>query len=264
MTGADGSGARAGANCSLQPMDLTERGDSGVRHPWEVQRLEAYRRILADHGALDARRVLDVGAGDGWFSDRLTEHLPIDAEVVCWDVNYDDNDLEPSNPRLVRTREQPSAGYDLVLLLDVLEHIEDPVTFFESVLGPLTSPGTPVLVAVPAHQRLFGAHDEALGHFRRYGRRELLGQLDPWIDTVEDGSLFTTLLLPRAVSVAVERIRRRPATIDEHGVGRWNGGPLLTATVSRALAADACLGRAVRRAGVRLPGLSHWVFGIVR
>ena len=245
-------------------MDLTERGDSAVRHPWEVQRWEAYRRILADHGALRARRVLDVGAGDGWFSDRLTEHLPADAEVVCWDVNYDDNDLEPSNPRLVRTRERPSAGYDLVLLLDVLEHIEDPAAFVGSVLAPLTGPGTPVLVAVPAHQRLFGAHDEALGHFRRYGRRELLRQLDPWIDLVEEGSLFTTLLLPRTVSVAVERIRRNPATTGEHGVGRWDGGPVLTTVLDRTLAADARLGRAVRRAGVRLPGLSHWAFGVVR
>ena len=262
--GADGSGARAGANCSLQPMDLTERGDSAVRHPWEVQRWEAYRRVLADHGALSARRVLDVGAGDGWFGDRLAEHLPDAAEVVCWDVNYDDNDLEPTNPRLVRTREQPSAGFDLVLLLDVLEHIEDPVAFIDTVLAPLTSPGTPVLVAVPAHRRLFGGHDVALGHFRRYGRRELLGQLDPWIDTVEDGSLFTSLLLPRAVSVGVERIRRRPASTVDHGVGAWDGGPIVTAVVDAALAADARLGRAVRRTGVRLPGLSHWVFGIVR
>lgn len=245
-------------------MDLTERGDSAVRHPWEVQRFEAYRRILFDHGALNARRVLDVGAGDGWFSDRLTAHLPSDTEVVCWDVNYDDNDLEPSNPRVVRTRARPSAGYDLVLLLDVLEHIEDPATFIESALAPLTDPGTAVLVAVPAHQRLFGTHDEALGHFRRYGRRELLDQLGPWIDTIEDGSLFTTLLLPRAVAVALERIRPRPATADEHGVGRWNGGPLLTAAVGRSLAADARLGRAVRRTGIRLPGLSHWVFGVVR
>ena len=245
-------------------MDLTERGDSALRHPWEVQRSEAYRRILADHGALSARRVLDVGAGDGWFSDRLTDHLPVDAEIVCWDVNYDDNDLEPSNPRVVRTREQPSAGYDLVLVLDVLEHIDDPAAFIGSVLARLTSPGTPVLVAVPAHRRLFGAHDEALGHLRRYSRRELLRQLDPWIDTVEEGGLFTTLLLPRAVSVAVERIRRRPETAGEHGVGHWGGGPLTTAAVNRTLAADARLARAVRRMGVRLPGLSHWAFGHVR
>lgn len=264
VAGADGSGVRAGANCSLQPMDLTERGDSALRHPWEVQRFEAYRRVLADHGALDVRRVLDVGAGDGWFGERLVDQLPRGAEVVCWDVNYDVEDLGPATPGVVRTREQPSAGYDLVLLLDVLEHIEDPAAFVESMLAPLTHPGTPVLVAVPAHQRLFGSHDRALGHHRRYGRRELLDQLDPWIEPIEEGSLFTALLLPRAAAVVVERLRPRPAPTDQHGVGRWNGGRLLTATVNAALAADVQVGRAGRRAGVRLPGLSHWVYGVAR
>ncbi|MDW3213104.1 MAG: methyltransferase domain-containing protein [Ilumatobacteraceae bacterium] len=243
-------------------MDLTERGDSAVRHPWEVQRFEAYRRVLADHGALDARRVLDVGAGDGWFSEGLLDHLPDSAEIVCWDVNYDDNDLEPSHPSLVRTRDRPSAGYDLVLLLDVLEHIQDPGLFVGSVLAPLTSSGTRVLVAVPAHQRLFSSHDEALGHYRRYARRQLLDQVSPWLDVVEDGPLFTSLLLPRAASAAIERVAPRPAATA--GVGNWGAGRIVTAAVNRALAADARSGRAARRLGVRLPGLSHWAFGVVR
>lgn len=244
-------------------MDLTERGEGTVRHPWEVQRFEAYRRVLADHDALAARRVLDVGAGDGWFADQLVAHLPTDTEIVCWDVNYDDNDLEPSHPNLVRTSERPSPGYDLVLLLDVLEHIDDPVAFIETDLAPLTGTGTKVLVAVPAHQRLFGSHDEALGHHRRYARRELLDQVLPWLDVVEDGPLFTSLLLPRAVSVGLERLTPRRADQAEHGVGHWTGGPLLTSIVSGALAADARVGRAAGRT-LRLPGLSHWVFGVVR
>lgn len=244
-------------------MDLTERGEGTVRHPWEVQRFEAYRRVLADHDALAARRVLDVGAGDGWFGDQLAAHLPADAEIVCWDVNYDDNDLEPAHPKLVRTRERPSPGYDLVLLLDVLEHIEVPDTFIAGVLTPLTAPGTKVLVAVPAHQRLFGSHDEALGHHRRYSRRALIDQVSPWLDVVEDGPLFTSLLLPRAVTVGVERLAPRRAGSSEHGVGHWSGGRLLTSIVNGTLAADARIGRSAGRI-MRLPGLSHWVYGVVR
>ena len=133
-----------------------------------------------------------------------------------------------------------------------------------TVLAPLTAPGTPVLVAVPAHQRLFGSHDEALGHHRRYARRELLDQVSPWIEVVEDGPLFTTLLLPRAVSVVIERFAPRPAAGADHGVGNWSGGPLLTWVANRVLAADAHIGRAARRAHVPLPGLSHWAFGIAR
>lgn len=231
-----------------------------MRHPWEVQRFHAYRRVLADHGALAAQYVLDVGAGDGWFSDMLADELPTDATTVCWDINYDDNDLEPSRPGQVRTRERPAPSPDLVLVLDVLEHIADAVAFVTK-LAAITTAGTPALVAVPAYQRLFSAHDVALGHHRRYGRRELLEQLAPWIDVVEHGSLFTSLLLPRIATAMLERAR--PASSSQ-GVGAWSRGPLVTSAANHALATDARVGRSAARAGLRLPGLSHWAFGVVR
>lgn len=245
-------------------MDLTERGDSATRHPWEVQRFEAYRRILADHDVLQADRVLDVGAGDSWFAERLLEHLPAGATVTCWDVNYGNDDLADALPGIERTQDRPVIAGDLVLLLDVLEHIEDPEAFIRTELSPITRSGTPVLVAVPAHQRLFSAHDEALGHFRRYGRRELLEQLRPWVDVSDHGSLFTSLLLPRAVTVAAERVRRAPPASGDHGVGEWSGGRVVTSVVDGVLATDARLGRLAGRARVRLPGLSQWAFGVTR
>ncbi len=243
-------------------MDLTERGASTTRHPWEVQRFHAYRRILADHGALGARRVLDVGAGDGWFSDVLADALHADAITTCWDVNYDDHDLEPARPGQVRTRERPGPDHDLILVLDVLEHIDDPEKFIAEFLQPITDPHVPVLVAVPAYQRLFGSHDVALGHHRRYGRRQLLDQVAGWIDVVEHGSLFTTLLPFRAATVVAER--RRGPTGSMHGIGHWTAGPSVTALANGWLAADARAGRALARAGFRLPGLSHWAFGVGR
>ncbi|MEO6652936.1 MAG: methyltransferase domain-containing protein [Ilumatobacteraceae bacterium] len=245
-------------------MDLTERRAGAYRHPWEVQRFEAYRRILADHGALDAHRVLDVGSGDGWFTDSLADSLPADTETVCWDVNYSESDLEAARPGVVRTRDRPSSGYDLVLALDVLEHVDDPVALIRDELAPLTTAGTQVMVAAPAYQRLFSAHDRALGHHRRYGRRELDDQLAPWIESVERGSLFTSLLPLRAAQVAVERIRERPALEADHGVGGWDAGSTVTSATNAALRADARTSRWLSRHGIRLPGLSHWVIGVVR
>ncbi len=252
-------------------MDLSERGTATGRHPWEIERLRAYRRILADHGALAARRVLDVGAGDGWFSQSLLADLPNAEQVVCWDINYNELELTTDDRRLVRTAEAPEPGFDLVLVLDVLEHIADPSHFLEDDLQPLTKPGTPALVAVPAHPGLFGDHDRALGHHRRYTPERLLTEVASWIDVVEHGPLFPSLVAPRAAAVAFERARARSrgngdvhADRGAHGVGEWHHGPALTGVMRTALAADAAAARRFRWFGRHFTGLSHWVFGTTR
>ncbi len=250
-------------------MDLSERGSATARHPWEIERFRAYRNVLRDHGALGARRVLDVGAGDGWFSESLLAELTDVGEIVCWDINYNALELTTEDARVVRTTAAPSPGFDLVLVLDVLEHIADPVAFVDTELRPLAAPGTAVLAGVPAHPLLFGDHDRALGHFRRYRPRQLLDQLRAWIDIEDHGPMFTTLVAPRAASVLVERLRH--GSDDDghdghggHGAGEWHGGPMLTRTVGAVLAADAAATRRLGRFGRRLPGLSHWAFGRVR
>ena len=58
---------------------------------------------------------------------------------------------------------------DLFLIMDVLEHIEQPRTMLESVVARATK-GAYFLVTVPADPELWSPHDEAVGHFRRYTR----------------------------------------------------------------------------------------------
>lgn len=243
-------------------MDLSERGGATRRHPWELERFRAYRDVLAEHGALGGRRVLDVGAGDGWFSEMLVGSLPHAEQIVCWDINYHDLELVTDDPRLVRTTEAPAPGFDLVLVLDVIEHVEHPRRFVDEQLAPLTAPGTHVLVAVPAHPMLFGEHDRALGHHRRYRRAELLDQVAGWIDVVDHGPLFPSLVAPRAASVAIERIRKPRAV--QHGVGRWQGGTAATTALAAVLRADTLAVRTLGGLGRRLPGLSSWVYGTAR
>lgn len=57
--------------------------------------------------------------------------------------------------------------YDLILLFDVLEHIENEDLFLKSIKFHLGLKGK-LLINVPAYNTLYSNYDKAVGHFRRY------------------------------------------------------------------------------------------------
>jgi hypothetical protein len=240
-------------------VDLRERGSGRARHPWEVSRSTFFRQLISDHVAVaTVRTVLDAGAGDGWFAGELLGALDQSASITCWDVNYRSEDLTaPTDPRIVRTATRPPGPYELVLALDVLEHLDDDESFLADALVPLLS-GV-LVVSVPAFPRLFSDHDRALEHRRRYRRRDLLAMLNRHVDVLESGMLFTSLLVPRTATVAAERLGRESKSTT--GIGSWSGGPRTTNLITSALDADAAAGRSLARRGVVLPGLSVWAAG---
>jgi 2-polyprenyl-3-methyl-5-hydroxy-6-metoxy-1,4-benzoquinol methylase len=61
---------------------------------------------------------------------------------------------------------------DVVVMHDVLEHIEDDAAVIERLRRLLVADGL-LVISVPALPSLFGFHDEQLGHYRRYTRRSL-------------------------------------------------------------------------------------------
>ena len=94
---------------------------------------------------------------------------------------------------------------DLVVAYDVLEHIEDDAAAAKEVFE-LLRPGGVFLVAVPCDPALWSAHDEAVGHVRRYTRSELLSLLGGAGFTVEDVRSWMVLLRPAVA------LRRRSST----------------------------------------------------
>jgi SAM-dependent methyltransferase len=238
-------------------VDLAERGDSADRHPWETERVRFFRSLIAHHlGGRPARRVLDVGAGDAWFAGELSRETLHGAEIVCWDVNYRAGDLDAELPEgVVLTADEPDGTFDLVLLLDVIEHISDDAAFLDRRVLPHVTRDSLVVVSVPAYQGLFSAHDAALAHHRRYSPRALREVLAPRFEIVARGGLFASLVPVRAAALARDRIA---GPSERHGIGNWTAGPGVTRAVSAVLAADAGAGRWLADRGVPTPGLSTW------
>lgn len=239
-------------------MDLRERPDTTSRHPWEVSRSRFFRRLIAAHASTQTRTVLDVGSGDNWFANELLHDLPTDSRIVCWDAHYTEADMaEAIDPRLHRTSVAPEGTYPLVLALDVLEHVEDDAGFLETEVMPRIQAQGLFIVSVPAFQWLFTSHDQALGHFRRHNRSTLRALLQPHLTIVQEGSLFTSLVPPRAVQRLVEHIRPPSGPTNEIS-SAWTHGRTLTSAITGVLDADARIGLAAARRRVPLPGLSLW------
>jgi Methyltransferase domain len=249
-------------------MDLRERTtSSSPRHPWEQSRAAFFSRMVTEiHPKARPARVLDVGSGDGWLASQLSTRLP-GAEVVCWDINYTADDLiglATTYPRLSLTANPPTGQFDLILMLDVIEHVEEPEALLTSIAAEFWArPGT-LIVSVPAYQSLFSQHDAALGHHRRYSPRELRELITGCGLNVRDsGSFFTSLLPPRAAASVIERGRSvigdGHADSDQLGVGAWNHGPVITSAVTSLLNADWRVSWWLAQRGVGTPGLSTWV-----
>lgn len=67
-------------------------------------------------------------------------------------------------------------SFDVVLALEVLEHVEEDVLMLQELVRVLR-PGGLAVVSVPLHMARWSSIDEACAHVRRYEPEELLGKL---------------------------------------------------------------------------------------
>ena len=158
-------------------MDLKELPTQAfVRHPWEIVRAEFFLRLLRERVKGEALAALDIGSGDGYCAERLLAGIPRMARITCFDLAYDADWLKgpvTRDSRLLFTATKPTGNYDLVLMLDVLEHVENDETALNEAASTFLKPGGSLLLSVPAGQMLFSRHDELLGHKRRYSPARL-------------------------------------------------------------------------------------------
>ncbi len=90
--------------------------------------------------------------------------------------------------------------FDLIALLDVLEHVaEDEASL--AALHARLKPGGALLVTVPAYMFLWSAHDEVNHHVRRYTRGDLVRKLRAAGFRVRRATYFNTILFPVIAAV---------------------------------------------------------------
>jgi SAM-dependent methyltransferase len=115
--------------------------------------------------------ILDVGCGNGLFFDHLLKFGDVEG------VEPDAGLVDPQGPHFKRIHVAafdesflPGKKYSLILMLDVLEHLSDPVSALCHA-GSLLAPDGSVVCTVPAFQFLWTNHDLLNHHFTRYSKR---------------------------------------------------------------------------------------------
>lgn len=258
-------------------MDLVEvknrKNNNHARHPWELARFEIVRDLLKDIIKNDDEfHVLDIGCGDVFFISRLSELYP-KAKFYAIDTAFTDaillqlQDLVTGkNIFLFKTIEEANQHLkkkaDLVLLLDVVEHIEDDHGFLKTLYDSKTiSSDTHLMITVPAFQSLFCSHDHFLGHFRRYTNKTLLQTIEnAGFRAKKIGYFFTTLIPPRIVQVIKEKISTPNVTQNTTGLVEWNKGATTTSIIKYILLLDYKMSKLFNRiTGLPLIGLSNFV-----
>jgi SAM-dependent methyltransferase len=181
-------------------MDLKEEDILGAdigRHWYYRSKAAALRRAV---GSLAPKRLLDVGAGSGFFSRHLLERTAAES-ALCVDIGYpaDRDDSVAGKPVRYR-RDTGPTDCDLVLMMDVLEHVDDDRWLVRHYADKVPS-GAHFLVTVPAFAFLWSGHDVFLEHKRRYRLPEIESSMrDAGLEIVR-GSYYFGFVFPLAAAV---------------------------------------------------------------
>ena len=175
-------------------------------HWWYRARRDILADYLTRYGALpkDAK-ILEIGCGTGHNLPMLAAFGSIDA------IEIDPAAREIASERLGKPVGAtplpelpgvPRGHYDLIAVLDVVEHIEDDVAALKAMADCL-APGGKILIAVPAHQWMWSAHDTVNHHHRRYSKASLKAAIDKAGLAPKKLGYFNSLLFPLAAAARV-------------------------------------------------------------
>ncbi|MGH9896624.1 MAG: methyltransferase domain-containing protein, partial [bacterium] len=149
---------------------------------WHQSRYRAVWEALWRHRPpMPTLRIADIGCGTGGF----LRFLRARGFQCVTGYDFSDAALGGLQERGIRGHvvdlEKPfvlaDGPADVIVALDVMEHIADEARFLRAVAANL-SPGGTFVVTVPGHSFLFSDWDRQLNHFRRYSRPDLRRRLE--------------------------------------------------------------------------------------
>lgn len=251
-------------------MDLRElsKVEDLKRHPWELSRLSISYDILKKYVSSSSKlKILDLGCGDTFVVEELLKLFPNSTfyavDTAFTDANLTDLSLKHQGKNIFvysdLSEVQIEGELSLILLMDVIEHIENDITFMSWLSNhSFVTKNTLVYITVPAYQSLFCSHDVFLGHYRRYDNQLLQSNLKTsGYEKIEIGYFFSTLLIARILQVIKEKIFSPKKNTT--GLVEWKSSESISHTVKNVLITDYNFSKWLKGFGIKIPGLSNYI-----
>jgi SAM-dependent methyltransferase len=188
------------------------------RHWWFLARRRILKRLIGRVVQPPKKaRILEVGCGTGHNLAMLKTFGRVEASEL------DRGARALANKRLrgkVKEAKLPDLSmfernaYDLIALLDVLEHVPDDLASLRAIHRRL-KPGGALLLTVPANAWMWSAHDAAHHHFRRYSKKQLEELFLRSGLEVQLLSYFNSLLFPLVAAARIAGKVRRKGSADD-------------------------------------------------
>jgi SAM-dependent methyltransferase len=141
-----------------------------------------HKWILNEFRPFLGKKLVEVGAGTGSFSELLLDEKPEEISIIEPSEMFD---FLEKNVSQIETKTKINLhraifadarkeieNPDSIIYVNVLEHIEDDEAELEMIYETLEKGGK-CFIFVPALMSLYGEFDRKIGHFRRYTKKEL-------------------------------------------------------------------------------------------
>ena len=145
---------------------------------WYSGRKKILEYIIKNEGKKEKFSILEIGPGVGVNIEVLQTYGVVDIlEIDQYFIELIQKNKKLNVRKFFNQFSEITQKYDLIVFLDVLEHIEDHQIFLKEISYILNHDGIGIM-SVPAYDSLWSEHDKNLHHFRRYNWSLINEQVD--------------------------------------------------------------------------------------
>lgn len=120
------------------------------------------------------KKIMDLGCGNGVLSNQIENYKNVRIDRIDSDINsLKDNQKVEGNLicyNIAKKNKKIKNYYNIVFLFDVIEHVKNDKKFISDALFHIKKNGY-LIVNVPSLQFFFSRYDIAVGHLRRYDKK---------------------------------------------------------------------------------------------